>query len=233
MICLSKRVKSKAIEKAIEKVVEKFPEILDVYIKSKEKRTDEAARTSAEKVKDAQSLYVKHLTDLVNLVNNQTDFYSTKTSSYADGMARVMFLKHVIEKQDGYRIFFIKGKPLKREQDLQIMFKLTWFASDFDMNAEPNNGQGPADFIVSYGSKDKSVIEFKLASNSHIEKNLLKQAEIYSDASKATHPPIKAILYFTQTELNKINTLLKKHHLENCKDIVLIDARPKLSASKV
>ena len=221
-----------AIEKAIEKVVEKFPEILDVYIKSKEKKTDEAAKASLEKVKEAQSLYVKHLLDLVNLVNSQTDFYSTKTDSYADGMARVLFLKHVIEKQDGYRIFYIKGKPLKREQDLQIMFKLTWFASDFDMNAEPNNGQGPADFIVSYGSKDKSVIEFKLASNSHLEKNLLKQAEIYSDASKATHPPIKAILYFKQAELNKVNNLLKKHKLENCKDIVLIDARPKLSASK-
>lgn len=218
--------------KAIEKVIDKFPAILDAYIKSKETKPSEAQISSAEKVKEAQSLYVKQLSQLVDLINNNTNFYSTKTTSYLEGMTRVNFLKHVIEKQDGYRIFYIKGKPIKREQDLQIMFKLTWFASDFDMNSEVNNGRGPSDFMVSYGSKDKSVIEFKLASNTQLEKNLISQAEIYTDASRATHPPIKVILYFTDAELSKVQRMLKKHKLEKCKDIVLIDASPKESASK-
>jgi hypothetical protein len=222
-----------AIEAAIEKVIAKYPSILDTYILAKENKTSEAIKTSADKVQEAQSLYVKHLTDLVNLVDTKTKFYSTNPTSYAEGMARVDYLKHVIEKQDGYRIFYIGGKAIQREQDLQIMFKLTWFASDFDMNAEVNNGRGPSDYVVSYGSKDKSVIEFKLAGNAHLEKNLLKQAEIYSDASRATCPPIKVILYFTDAHLAKVNRLLKMHKLDKCKDIVLIDARPKESASKV
>lgn len=218
---------------AIEKVIDKHPEILDEYIKLKEQKINEASISSADKVKAAQSLYVAKLTELVNLVHDKTRFYSTVPNSYSEGMARVNFLKHVIEKQDGYKIFYLKGKPISREQDLQIMFKLTWFASNFDMNAEANNGRGPSDFLVSYGSADKSVIEFKLASNSQLEKNLLNQAEIYKDASRATHPPIKAILYFKDAEFAKVNRMLKKHDLQGCKDIVLIDAMPKESASKV
>jgi len=127
----------------------------------------------------------------------------------------------------------VGGKPIKRESDLQIMFKLTWFASAYDANAEVNNGRGPADFVISYGSADKTVIELKLAGNKKLEDNLLKQAEIYAAASKATHAPIKAIMYFTTAELAKVQRLLTKHGLSGKKEIVLIDATPdKPSASK-
>jgi hypothetical protein len=113
------------------------------------------------------------------------------------------------------------------------MFKLTWFASTYDANAEVNNGRGPADFMISYGSADKTAIELKLASNKKLEDNLQKQAEIYSDAARATHPPIKAIMYFTSAELAKVQRLLTKHSLSGKKEIVLIDATPdKPSASK-
>lgn len=174
------------------------------------------------------------MTRLVELLEEKTKFYSTATTSYKEAMDRVLFVKHVIEAQDGYRLFYINGKPVRKEQDLQIMFKLTWFASAYDPNAEINNGRGPADFVVSYGSADKSVIEFKLASNTKLEANLVNQAEIYKDASKATHPPIKVILYFKDTELDKVKSLLKRHNLASSKDIVLIDATPnKISASKV
>ena len=87
--------------------------------------------------------------------------------------------------------------------------------------------------MVSYGSADKVVIEFKLASNTQIEKNLIKQAEIYADAARATHPPIKAILYFSIAEFDKISGLLTKHGLAGKREIVLIDAMPKASASTV
>ncbi|SFR72108.1 hypothetical protein SAMN05428960_0516 [Mitsuaria sp. PDC51] len=219
------------VEKAIETVVSKYPELLDVYVKRQEDAGAQATSSSAGKVQAAQQLFVKSLKALVELLD-KTQFYQTGRTSYEEGMQRVLFLKHVIEKQDGYRIFYIKGKPIKREKDLQIMFKLTWFASDFSADAEVNNGRGPADFQVSYGSADKSIIEFKLASNSQIEKNLRTQAEIYSDASRATHPPIKAILYFKLEELAKVQRIMRDLKLEKCKDIVFIDATEKESASK-
>ena len=147
-------------------------------------------------------------------------------------MQRVQYLKHVIEKQDGYRLFYVKNIPISRESDLQIMFKLTWFASKFSSDSEVNNGRGPADFLVSYGSQDKSIIEFKLAKNTHMEKNLRNQAKIYSDASRATNPPIMVILYFNFTERDKVQRVMTKNGLSDSKHIVLINAMPKESASK-
>ena len=220
------------VEAAVEKTVQKYPEVLDTYILLKENAPDEALQASAKKVQAAQALFVRHLTQLVEKLEKQTAFYKTATNSYEEGMARVNFLKHVIEKQDGYKLFYIDGKPIRQERDLQIMFKLTWFASDYDSNAEVNNGRGPSDFMVSYGGADKVAIEFKLARSSQLEKNLLKQAEIYSDAARATHPPIKAILFFSDKELTKVQGFLTKHSLSQKKEIVLIDARPKESASK-
>lgn len=80
---------------------------------------------------------------------------------------------------DGYRLFYLNGKPIKKENDLQIMYRLVWFASEYDVNREVNNGRGPADFKISIGSKDSTIVEFKLASNSKIRKNLENQVEIY------------------------------------------------------
>ncbi|MES2490349.1 MAG: hypothetical protein V4607_11195 [Pseudomonadota bacterium] len=221
------------IEAAVEKVIKKYPELLDVFIALKEKDDDGAKLQSAEKIAEAQEIFVTQLKNLVDRLYSTTDFYKIPTSSYEEAVKRISFLKHVIEAEDGYRLFYLYGKPIKREAYLQIIFKLTWFASEHDVNAEVNNGRGPADFIVSYGSKDKTVIEFKLASNTSLEKNLIKQAEIYADASRSTHAPLKVILFFSETERMKILELLKKHNLSNSKDIFIIDATPqKVSASK-
>lgn len=220
------------VNKTIEKVVEQYPQILDAYIKLKEANASGATTVSAEKLQEANAVFVRQLTTLVERLD-QTEFYETEPNSFEAGLARINYLKHVIESQDGYKLFMVGGKPIKRESDLQIMFKLTWFASTYDANAEVNNGRGPADFMISYGSADKTVIELKLAGNKKLEDNLQKQAEIYSDAARATHPPIKAIMYFTSAELAKVQRLLTKHGLSGKKEIVLIDATPdKLSASK-
>jgi hypothetical protein len=229
---LSTKPTKREIEIGVEKVVVKYPELMDAYVKLQEANSVGATSTSAAKIKAARELFVTHLAKLVDLLGSKTEFYETSNSSYAEGMKRVNFLKDVIEKQDGYRLFYIDGKPVSRESDLQIMFKLTWFASDFSADAEVNNGRGPADFLVSYGSQDKVVIEFKLAKNTQLEKNLIAQAEIYSDASRTSHKPIKVILYFSERELDKVRGLLQTHNLTGCKEIILIDASPKMSASK-
>ena len=57
--------------------------------------------------------------------------------------------------------------------------------TESDVTREANDGRGPVDFKVSRGSKDKTLVEFKLAKNSHLQKNLQYQAEIYQKASDA------------------------------------------------
>ncbi len=135
-----------------------------------------------------------------------------------------MYLKTVIENQDGYKIFYLNGKPIKRESDLQIMYKLVWYASEMDVNREVNNGRGPVDYKVSFGSKNSALVEFKLASNPKLEQNLANQVEIYKQANN-TDKAIKVIMYFSVEELNKLNKILNKLNLQDCEEIVLIDAR--------
>ena len=90
-------------------------------------------------------------------------------------------------KQRWHRLFFVDGEPIRRESDLQILFRLTWCATPSDVSREVNDGRGPVDFKISRGRYDKSLVEFKLAKNTHLRRNLEKQVEIYKKASDTPH----------------------------------------------
>ena len=101
------------------------------------------------------------------------------------------------------------------------------------MNREPNNGRGPVDFKASYGKGDKSLIEFKLASNSQLRRGLLKQVPIY-EAANDTRTSVKVIVCFTAKDEEKVSSILRDLGLQDEKSIIVIDARAdnKPSASK-
>lgn len=101
---------------------------------------------------------------------------------------------------------------------------MTWYASESDVTREANDGRGPVDFKVSKGSKDKTLVEFKLASNTQLRRNLQKQAEIYEKASDADRT-VKVIVYFSVSELKRVEKILKDVKLFGNTDIVLVDAR--------
>lgn len=224
---------SKEIAAAIGAVIGKFPEFIDYYIRFKEDKGDEAKSISESRVAEVESLFVHELSSLIDLLNKKTDFYNKPYDTLEESYERLMFLKDVIENKDGYRVFYVKGKPIHRETDLHVMFRLTWFASMSDVSPETNGGRGPVDFKISRGSHDKSLVEFKLASNTGLHKNLQHQVEIYKK-SHGTDKAIKAVLFFTLQEKQRVEKILKELKLENNKYIVLIDARRdnKQSASK-
>lgn len=218
-------------ERAATSLIRSNPKIIDYYIKHKEENKEQASSISKQVVEEVKMLFNTQLQELTKLLYNKTDFYKEQSSSYDEAYKRVQYLKTVIEDMDGYRIFYLKGKPIKRENDLQIMYRLVWYATDFDVNREVNNGRGPVDFKVSNGSIDSSLIEFKLASNTKIKKNIENQVDIYKKAN-CTDRAIKVILFFTDQEQEKIHSVLNDLGLLRCKDIVLIDARDnKVSAS--
>ncbi len=101
------------------------------------------------------------------------------------------------------------GKPIKRESDLQVMYRLVWYASSYDVNREVNNGRGPVDYKVSKGSRDTTLVEFKLAKNTKLKNNLAKQVEVYM-AANHTDRAIKVILFFSHDELARVNGILKE-----------------------
>lgn len=225
--------KKKEIAAAISAVISKYPVFIDYYIRYKEEHGDDAKSISKEKVLETQKLFVTELSGFIESLFRDSDFYETSGDTLEESYQRVQFLKHVIEDKDGYRIFYQKGQPVKREVDVQIMFRLTWYATPSDVTREANEGRGPVDFKISRGVADKSLVEFKLASNSKLKQNLEKQIEIYKKAHD-TDKAIKVILFFTEEEEIKTRKILSELGLLDEKYVVLIDARNdnKPSASK-
>lgn len=219
---ISEDTKDKEIREAAAATIEHFPQILDYYIKHKEDHGEEAHEVSGLKVQETEVQFIEQVKALVGGHLAGTEFY-TLGDSFEESLRRVHFLKDVIENKDGYRWFYIKGKPLKREADLQIMYRLTWYATSFDVNREVNNGRGPVDFKISKGSADKTLVEFKLASNSKLKQNMKHQVGVY-EAANNTSKSIKAILYFTGAELQRVQDVLKELNLLGRRDVVLIDA---------
>jgi len=224
----------KETDAAVISTVRRFPALIDYYIRFKEEHGDEAKALSEERVQETERVFIDQVGQLSRQLATLTQFYSQPGDSYQDAFDRVMFLKQVIEDNDGYRIFYIDGKPVKREADLQVMFKLTWYASDFSVDREVNNGRGPVDYKISRGSKDSTLVEFKLASNSKLKRNLENQVEVYKAANR-TEKAIKVIMCFSESEISKVSRILNDLSLMGDPNVVVIDADAgnKTSASNV
>jgi hypothetical protein len=230
---LPKKPKKEDIASAKASTLLQFPELIDYYIKTKEQEGDEAESLASKKVQFSRALYLSQFTRLPYLLQQNTSFYATPGLTYEEARRRVQFLKDIIENKGGYRIFYIEGEPIQREEDLHVLYRMTWFASVSDVTPEANDGRGPADFKVSHGSRDKTLVEFKLASNSHLKRNLKNQTKIYEVASDAKKT-IKVIVYFTASERKHVDAILAELDMTGDKEVFLIDARNdnKPSASK-
>ena len=211
------------VKEIASKAIEKYPEVLDFYIKEKEDKGHEAIDSSRKKVLGTEHRFVKNVQEFVINYLAGTDFYEND-NSYDESMRRLQYLKHVIEDNDGYKFFYVNGMPVQRELDLQIMFRLTWAVSSFEIDGEVNNGRGPVDFKVSKGRANKALVEFKLASNSKLKQNLMNQVQVYQKANN-TNKAIKAILYFDESQENRVRGILGDLKLTNDPSVVLIDAR--------
>jgi hypothetical protein len=205
-------------------VFRRFPELIEYYVRYKEERGEEAKAYSDMKVAESERLYIEQVRDLVDGLLTSTGFYDQPGRTHQEARDRVMFLKDIIENKGGQRLFYANGEPIRRESDLQILFRLTWFATPSDVSREVNDGRGPVDFKVSRGNLDKSLVEFKLASNTRLYRNLEKQVDVYKAASD-TPNALKVILFFTDTEHAKVLGILQELGLEGNPDIILIDGR--------
>lgn len=206
------------------RAIQEFPKVIEHYILRKEQSKDDAIQQSSLKVSESEAFYIRELSKFIRQLAQETDFYLRGWDTLDEARARVMFLKEEIENNGGYRLFYFKGKPLQRESDLQILYRLTWFATPSDFNSEVNNGRGPVDFKASRGSKDSALVEFKLAKNAKLEQNLRTQIEIYKKANR-TDKALKVIFYFTADELVRIEAILKKLGLQDDDSIILVDVR--------
>lgn len=138
---------------------------------------------------------------------------------------RLKFFKHIIEDCDGYKNLYVKGKQIAKENDLQRLFRFVWYGTNYKVDAEPNNGRGQADFIISMGQKNQSIVEFKLASNSTLA-HVFTQVKIY-EAANCTDGSLIAIFCFSESEYLNSEQIVKAAGYGNLigESIYLIDCR--------
>lgn len=221
---LPKKPTKKDEHKTVAKVALKFPALIDYYIKYKEEHGDDAVKKSSLDVVDSKTIYINQFGALVKRLSEITAFYDIPGNTSEEALKRIEFLKDVIENKGGHKIFYHKGKPITKEEDIHILYRLTWFASLSNVSREVNDGRGPVDFQISRGSRDKTLVEFKLASNPQLSRNLQKQLEIYKKASDADMG-YKVIFYFTKQEIEKANRILKDLKMTGDPAVILVDAR--------
>ncbi|MFF9121157.1 hypothetical protein ACF09Y_37340 [Streptomyces massasporeus] len=221
---LPTKPKRKDVDEAAVATIRRFPELVDYYIKTKEDSGDVAAVASATKVEDLVSVFVEGLDAVLTDLQDKIRFYDRLPDSYEECLERVNAFKRYVEHQDGYKLINRRGRGFSQESEVQLFFGLIWYGTAFDVNREVNNGRGPVDYKVSIGSANKTLIEFKLASNSHLKRNLENQVAIYEEAND-TRNSIKVIVSYTAAHESKVQRILSDLGLGDREDIVLIDAR--------
>lgn len=210
-------------QKAIEETLRQYPQMIDYYIKLKEEDGDQAVAVSDSKVADSHFLYIKQFGNFAYLLS-QTAFYKVPGNTKNETREKILFFKDVVENKGGHHIFYVNGKAVLKESDVHILFRLTWHCTSSDVSREVNDGRGPADFKISRGATDKTLVEFKLARNTQLKRNLQKQLDIYKKASDAD-VGYKVIIYFTEDELVRVEKILRVLEMDKDPNIFLVDAR--------
>lgn len=221
---LSKEITAKEREQAITQAIREFPELIEYYIRDKEDHGQEATASSALRVRATEVQFVKEVRVFVALLRVSSAFYQLRGNTYAEAKKRALFLKDVIENKGGHKIFYRDGQPIQSEADLHILFRLTWFGTPSDVSREVNDGRGPADFKLSRGAFDKTIVEFKLASNRKLKQNLQNQPSVYQRASDAgAH--LSVVVYFSEAEYVRVKRILEELKLVGSRHVIVIDAR--------
>ena len=229
-----KKATRKEVREAAAATIRKYPEVIDYFIRYKEERGDEAVAVSEADVRFAERRFIESVREFTSLLHMHTGFFNVSGGTLEEARMRAEFLRDVIENKDGWRVFYVDGEPVLTEDHLHILFRLTWLGTPSDLSHEVDEGRGPADFKVSRGAFDKTIIEFKLARNRKLRQNLQHQVEAYKSASDAEHG-LKVILFFTEAELQRVLGILDELGMADDTNVVLIDGRSdnKPSASNV
>ena len=106
-------------------------------------------------------------------------------------------------------------------------------ANNLDLSCEPNEGYGPCDFKFSRGL-DCTVVELKLSSNNQYKHGFQVQLPLYAKAEST-----KNMIYVIVDVGNarRVETIVALHDRmvdegQDTPDLIVVDAKPKPSASK-
>ncbi len=228
-------IREKSIQKiekdAFQEVVREYPELYDYYIKLREADTDEIKLQCLQELNKQLEKLLLASKNLITIFKQKEYSIEENLSAREEAKKRLAFFKHIIEDCDGYKNLYVKGEQIAKENDLQRLFRFVWYGTNYKVDAEPNNGRGQADFIVSMGQHNQNIVEFKLASNSSLN-HVFTQVKIY-EAANCADGSLIAIFYFSQSEYHTARQVVINSGYESMIDdaIYLIDCRNDNKAS--
>lgn len=76
-------MKSKERKTVYESIVSQYPQVVDYYIRAKERSKEEASSVSKSKVSFSERAFIENVAILVGILSNHTDFYKKTPDSYA------------------------------------------------------------------------------------------------------------------------------------------------------
>jgi len=202
----NKRNSQREMSEAIHLTIKKYPEIIKWYVKSKEENKSGAKNISEQKVQEVENIFIKNITKLVELLSSKSNFYSIEaTGNFTETLERVICAQKIIEEEGGGDFFYLNYMPINRESDLQVIYRLFWYAVD-------NVG------IITNAPKQNSFIEFKLAANGKLAQYFKKRADKIKQNSL-----IVAVLCFSDFDLLRTRKILNDLELNSLENVVLID----------
>lgn len=146
----------------------------------------------------------------------------------------------LIEHNGLWKTFHNSDGTHKKESFAQMLFLAIAHsyceANDLDISPEVDSGNGPVDFKIGKGFKDKINIEMKLSTNTKLLHGYKSQLAIYNKAEKTNKSKFIIVQLYKEDD-TKIERVLK-HKSENetldskLPEIIVIDATKKKSASK-
>lgn len=149
--------------------------------------------------------------------------------------------KDLVEN-NGLHTELYTGSPPRprRESTAQKLFYATadiyCDANNLDLSRETNAGRGPVDFKVSSGYHSRVLVEVKLSANTRLVRHFQKQLREYQKAEKTKYAIYMVLLVNgSQRKLEDLMTLAKeaKSKGERIPELIIVDGRPKPSASKM
>jgi hypothetical protein len=144
-----------------------------------------------------------------------------------------------IEDNKLYEVLYDDDEKPRRERFSQRLFYAIadsyCAANNVDISREPDAGSGPVDFKLSVGYNGRVLVEVKLSSNPRLVHGFESQLPTYQQ-SEATEEAVYLIMRVpgSDSSIKSILELRREAQDSGRKvpDIVVIDARPKKSASK-
>lgn len=212
--------------KAIKALILESPELVEEYIKYKEKNLDSFIKESEIALLNVtKAVSVEKVRKIEQVFNTYSQ--SPTYSSLQEANSLIEFFKQKVENEWVWREFWLPNGTRIKEKSIQNLFKLTWRGTQFYVGSEVDRWSWPVDFIVTKWNFDTTVIEFKLASNKKFLAT--QQVKQYKDSNQANNA-IVVIFCFDSDEIAKTTKKITENQLENTHKI--IDVSRKISASK-